>query len=254
LYRVFSGPGWAHIVEMNVFGFKDQTYYADQQNKDNYRVYDLEYPTYVDKIALKDDEISNFLIEGSLDGVTWEAINPSKLAYIEVGKCYRYIRYNENGLASDNLKIFGTSLVNDLVMYRLGVASDSSADPNFSPKYVTTNPENILYNTYFWCASSFGGEHWLEFDLGRPSVIYKVVQKFQDPDREYKFKIVGSIDGEEWVTLRNNYDVPAFGQAFEAIPAEGNNVFRYIKLLIIDLEWANSNQFQVFGIGSPTQE
>jgi glycosidase len=253
IYRVFYGPGWANLVEMIVNGFRD---FNLVKPGEDIQEYDFEYLSYLDRLAIV-NTVGDFKIEASRDGENWEEIanEDTELTdgYLLVEDYYQYLRYNENGeYKKDNLKIFGTQLIRDLAQGLQGKVSDYS-DENFNAEKATTNPEHVDGRNQFWCASTYGGEHWLMIDLGNPSVIKKVRQKFQDTG-SYKFKILASLDGETWITLRDEYDGAVEGQVFDAYPEEDNNLFRYIALYEKDVSWANSNQFQVFGVGSPVQE
>lgn len=256
LYRVFSGTGWANAVEIEVNGFKDlaaknPAVFAE----DGSWTVDLGAQTYVSKILQQ--STGAYLLEGTnTDGeaAAWTTIAAAEdSAEIPVGAAYRYLRCTPTDAAELAApQIYGTPFTRDLARGIRGEVSDYSNE-GFNATKPTMNPEHRDKASSFWCASYSGGEHWFQVDLGRTSIIESVTQKFQDPG-SYKFAVEVSKDGKSWVKLHDGLGEPVTGQAFTYYTDPADRLYRYARLYTKDIEWANSNQFSVNGIGSPLKE
>ncbi len=238
-YKVYSGPGWANLQEMQVYGFRnvassDCFWQADKTVAEEGATYSFGAPHYVESVAGGTVSVSD-------DGEQWTVCPDGK-----VEKICSYVRTTDADAA-----VYALSLRRDLAMGMKSAVSDYSEEA-FNSEKCTTNPEHEDGKNQFWCASSFNGEHWLRMDLGRLCVIEEVVQKFQDYGT-YQYKIEVSKDAEEWETLADCYGQAAEGQTFTAYTGE-DKLFRYVKLSLLDCGWANSNQLQVIGYGSPCRE
>lgn len=248
LIREFAGPGWANVTEMNVYGFKDVASGMTPSAESGYDVYAIG-DSYIDSVTTDSETV-----EYSADGKEWKPLT------VEEGKAAggvqaAYIRVKE-GAAT---KIFATSFATDLARYVTPDASDFS-DTNHRPGIATMNPENVWVQSgdgagYFWCASTAGGEHWLELDLGRVCVVQGFQYTFQDEisDPNYKLRIELSETKESWTTVFDNFETGGAGKVFEG---EIDNVrARYVKVTVEYVNsWTNCKNLQFYGVGAPVRD
>ena len=231
-YKLYAAPGWANLTEMQVFGFRNfiDPKCADGATSVGNGVYDLRGLCYVDGT----DGTAQF----SDDGEHWADGDAC-------GKVARFVKISGAPTA-----VWASRIERDLAMNLKGAVSDYSNE-GFSADKATRDPEHEDGKNQFWCAETSGGTHWLTLDLGRTCVVNKVLQKFQDPG-SYTFKIEASVDGEQYFTLCDHTDTAVTGQTFET--ETGTKLMRFVKLTVAGAEWANSNRFAVYGVGSPLAE
>lgn len=238
LIREFSGPGWANVVEFNVYGFKNVASFAQKNTIDEYDVY-----------ALGDSFIRGVVsasetIEYSVDGKEWKSL-ASGLESANVDA--RYIRVQKDQAA----KIFATQYKTDLARYLEPTVSDYSNE-EYRGAVATMNPENVWAAERFWCASFAGGEHTFELDLGNICIIDGFRYEFQDNlvDNNYKLKIEFSTDNENWVNVYDTFANGASGKVFEE-NFDGVSA-RYIKITVEYVNgWSNCKNLQIYGVGAP---
>jgi glycosidase len=241
-YKVYSSPGWANLAELTVNGFKDLASQkcadaASVSTEADGTVYSFDYLTYIHKVVGAEQ------VEISSDGSSWESVSAEGVEAV----C-RYVRV----LGAGQVKLYGMTVAKDLARGLRGAVSDYSNE-SFNAEKCTTNPEHVDGRNQFWCAESAGGEHWLKLDLGNACYVEEVVQKFQDYKNGYRFKIEASLDGTAWTSLFDSYGAPVSGQEFSA---KAGDFYRYVRLTVMTEgnDFANSNQLQVIGYGSPVKE
>ncbi len=233
-YKVYGGPGWANLTELQVYGFRNfvADKCADGASEKSDNVYDLRGLAYVDEVT----DGGEYML--SDDGENWVSPN-------ECGNIARYLKTTVKPSA-----VYAMRIERDLAMGLLGAVSDYSNE-GFSAEKATKNPEHEDGSNQFWCAATSGGVHDLTLDLGRECVVGKVVQTFQY-EGAYKFKIEGSVDGVAYFTLADHTVEAKPGRTFEV--AVNNKIVRFVRLTVVDCEWANSNRLAVYGVGSPLGE
>lgn len=248
LIREFSGPGWANVTEMNVYGFKDVASGLTPKTEGEYDVYDIG-DSYLDSVVTASDTV-----EYSLDGRAWTPISAADgkaAANVEA----RYVRVRTGSAA----KIFATPFKTDLARYVTPTASDYS-DENHRPGIATMNPENVWVQSgdgvgYFWCASSWGGAHTLSIDLGVACILTGFRYTFQDDiaTPNYKLKIEVSENESAWTTVFDNTETGASGKVFAGDIA--NVRARYIRMTVEYVDgWTNCKNVQFFGVGAPVRD
>lgn len=216
-----------------------------------------------------DNEVWRFVVKGSVDGREWATLvdksaGQSGRTFAEgVNGIFRYIRLvvisSQAGhrASSLDLKVTGTRPIENIAAGQTATASSYKAG------YAPTDAFDGNMSS-FWAAEPARGPRWLTVDLGQSREVLAVEQNFKDFDT-WRFKIEGSLDGEDW-TMLADHTAGAKGQSFH-LPARG--AFRYIRLTIIRLtipptpqsahlmtdevasgSWADSVELKVFGPAS----
>jgi len=241
VYKVYAGPGWASLQEMVVNGFKnlasDNCFYkASKSTSGSDTIYTFDSETYVDTV------VNGGTVSYTVDGNNWQTATNGK-----VEKVVKAVKTSQSASA-----VYGFGIQRDLAQGIKGVV-DGYTEENYDATKATTNPEHEDDKNLFWCAPNYGGEHWLQLDLGRLCIVEKVVQTFQD-EANYKLKLLVSKDAENWVTIFSEYENTVHGKTFTGVVTGADKLYRYVKLIVTYEGWANSNQLQVIGYGSPQAE
>jgi hypothetical protein len=186
--------------------------------------------------------------------------SPTEVAFIDnTGLLYP----NKNGTvlvraeAGDGSGVMGTVPVNitgqkvNLAYKKQSTASEYAnygGDAVFSPDLaVDGNPETI------WLVDGVKYPSWLEVDLGEKYSLTHVYQWFADTDiKTYKYKIEGSANSSDWVTL---VDRTNDGKQGPMITEEVEGIYRYVRMTLTDANaWPSSREFKVWGEALPPSE
>lgn len=228
VYRVFSGPGWANLVEMEVNGFKNL--FSLDKIKNN--ILDLGALSYISKT--NQDEL-----EFSKDGTHFEKLLNDN--------CYRYVRnYNKE------TEIYGNNLNYSLARDFSGKVS-SLLDEEHHLLNATKNP--IINKNTFFQSEEKGNEQFLEIDLGRVCQIDKIIQQF-NTNENWKFKLLLSKDGINYDEIASYYLEGLNNDYFEININQNNCLYRYVKLMVnlSSNQYLTSKRFEVIGNGASVKE
>lgn len=225
-YKVYNGPGWANLKEMEVIGFDNL------MTTVNSSVVDLGTNAYISKI------VSNQTVYGSLNGSDYEEIKDKT----NVNSVYKYIK----GVNTNDI-IYGNTISHNLSKGLSAVVSSFIDEAHNITK--ATLPIN---KTQYFSSKNQGQEEFVLLDLGRNSNIEKVVQEFALSDT-YSFKVEASKDGVNYEVIKeiNN----SAGQLFE-IKFNENSIYRFIKLTVDckENQYFTSRRLEVIGNGSEVKE
>lgn len=228
VYRVFSGPGWANVVEMEVNGFKNLFDINNCQNN----VLDLGCLSYINQANQEN-------LEFSKDGNHFEKLNSDQ--------CYRYIRNYNN-----ETEIYGYNLNYSLARNFSGKVS-SLLDENH---HLTKATQNYLANNNeFYQSGEKASEQFIEIDLGRICQINKIIQQFNTLEN-WKFKLLLSKDGLNYDEIVSYYLEGLNNDYFEINIDPSNCLYRYVKLLVnlSENQYLTSKRFEIIGNGAPVKE
>jgi type 1 glutamine amidotransferase len=106
-----------------------------------------------------------------------------------------------------------------------------------------------------WCANGDGAPQWLRVDLGKPQDVVGCRITWES-EANYRYKVEGSADGNEWAVLADEASSDTVGQVREhefvaccGAPPPGKGV-RFVRLNVTGLQpgrWASLYEFEVFG-------
>ena len=227
IYKVYSGPGWANLKEMEVNGFKNIVSDLDIKTET-----DLKSISYINRVK------SNNTLYGSIDGINYELINDNS----NINKIYRYIK----GLNSDDI-VYGYNIYKSLSNGFSGIVSSYLDEEHHITKATLSSSSS------YYSSKNNGEEEFILLDLGRASNVVKVIQEFNVSDT-YKFKLEASLDNKNYDLIVDNSS-GINGKYFE-FEFKENSIYRYIKLSISCLEnqYFTSKRFEVIGNGSSVRE
>ena len=77
-------------------------------------------------------------------------------------------------------------------------SSEETGRSNFAPHAIDGNPQTR------WCASSGASPQWLQVDLGEPRILTGANIVWEQSGTLYKYRLEGSVDGENWRTLADH--------------------------------------------------
>lgn len=227
VYRVFSGPGWANVLELKTYGFESLNGY--QLKNDTLEFDGLTYVSLVNH--------NNELIEYSLDGETYKLVNEEDIAN---GIVCKFLK------SSSNEEFYGYQLINSLLDNLDGTCSDYDGHDNLLSNVTLNN------NDYskIWKSSRIGEAETIEFDLDRESIISDINLVFPS-EGKHKFTIEISVDDNIYQTYfdyTNNNDI------FKEITLTKKDVFnaKKIRLNIYPNanEYASLSRLKVNGLGN----
>lgn len=104
-----------------------------------------------------------------------------------------------------------------------------------------------------WCATDGNAGHWIQVDLGNAHNLSSSYIKWEQTGKVYKYKIEGSIDGNQWQTIVDRTGNTSPQQIMEDSFTASN--VRYVKLTVTGLEsgaWASLYEFKLFDGSSGT--
>ncbi len=233
VYRVFSGPGWASVKEIEVNGFEQKIVEEDG-------FIDLKEEKYINKIVTT----SNTIL-GSNDNINYEEI---KLNNGIVDKCYRYLK----GIKTND-EIYTSSLSKNLAMFLSGEVS-SFSDEAHSLYKATQSDNSVSFKKEYWQSETKGGEQTITLDLGRVCLVKSIYQSFNEWGI-WKFKVETAVKEDEYQVVYGKLE-GVEGQDFDISLENENFALRYVRLTIqaSDDQYASSRAFQVIGNGSPMRE
>ncbi len=243
LIRLNAGPGWPAVLEMNVYGFRNRSYYVQPEEINGYNVYDLG-DGYISYIAPDD---ADGTVEYSADGQNWTYLTVTD-GIAEAGVKARYVRLASQKTA----KIFATPFLTDLAQYVAPTASETTDAGQFGPQLATMNKENVWVAERFWCATNDGQEKTLSLDFGKICVLTGFTYKFRDEQQSpvYYLKIEISADNAAWTSI---YDISDTGSGQATHSGSVDNLqARYVRITVrFDGGFCNCDLLQFFGTGSP---
>lgn len=221
VYRVFKGPGWANLVELEVNGFEDLNTCLIENG-----VLDLKNPHYLSCADIDGLEVS-------MDGKEFKKTMGS-----EIDGIYRYVK----GLSATT-KLFGYNLYSSLTDGLNGKVSSYLDEDHHISKATSEKG--------FFQSEEKGKESFFEFDLGREAIISSVYQEF-DSEERWNFRILASKDGTVYDEIEH---IDEIGKSF-SIDFKDNNLYRYIKLVCdcSENQYLTSTRFKAMGFGSPVKE
>ena len=225
-YKVYSGPGWANLKEMEVIGFSNL-------NNQNNEILDLGTNTYINNIKTLSD------VYGSLDGANYEVISDNN----NVNKVYRYLK----GVNSS--KVYGYS-INHNLSHGLSAIVSSYIDEDH---HITKATKDYAYSSKsYFSSKNKGTSEYVLLDLGRASNIEKVVQEFVNEDY-YSFKLEASLDNKNFDLIEEKINEK--GKLFN-LEFNKNAVYRYIRFTVNlkENQYFTSSSFKVIGNGSSIRE
>ena len=224
-----KGPGWASVVEFEIFGFKQVN------NSKESEVLDLNQEMIIGKIISKN---SNF--EGSIDGINFTTLNTNKTNIV------RYLRnINEDDL------LFANPLNQNLTL-NLSTKTSDYIDEEHSANLIFKNDSNL--DESYYQSETKGGTHYINVDLGRIVNFDHLEIGFLE-EKIHHFKIEYSLDGENYFVLK---DFLTIDSSFKDLIIGDDDVknVRYFKITleVNDDEYATLKKFNVYGNGSPIRE
>ena len=232
IYKVYNGPGWANLVEMQIIGFEEITYLRDGN------IYSFESDTFINHIEDFKD------VEFSKDGETFVKFDSQE--YQNSNKIYRYIR------GTEGFKVYGTSLDTLLSMGLCGVMSDYAGE-KYHISNTTMNPNRVDAKDLYYKSQTTGGEHFLELDFGRNVNISSIKVAFKNVD-SHAYKLEGSLNKITYDTIVDYSNDKRNGNEF--VVRENISSYRYVKLTIFAEEekYVEVCSFEVRGNGSVKRE
>ena len=220
-YKIYSGPGWANLVEMQVMGFDVLNSFNNQ-------------PHYIHKI----DNPGN--VEVSKDGVHYIKYNSNE--YQNSDKVFNYIRNDETCV------VYGYSL-NRVLSMGLGGKTSDYIDENHNIKVTTLNSLATGSQNKYYSSTSKGEYHFITIDLGRKSLIEGINLGFKEL-KEHTFKILVSNDGKTYTELSNEQLMT------NSFSCDVKSAYQYVKFEFFtkDGEVVEISKIEIIGNGSPKQE
>lgn len=247
---------WHGIKEMTVNGF--EILKATNTVQDGKDVYDFGRLTYINRVAIADKTQTNSVIEVSVDGDKWTAIDKTKIEgdYYIVDEIVRYVRYSDNQatLNPGQLTIVGISLLRNIAMDSSVSIDIPNSNPQYSPYMAILNPNCKNASAMMFCAENYEQQEIMEIEFGNTALVESVSLKVNDnqTSETLKFKIEGKLPDGTYVTLRDTTDAPVSGQYVnvDEIP-ESAQYLTGLKITFQILQtWTNLNSVVINGYGS----
>ncbi|KAA2264219.1 alpha-fucosidase [Solihabitans fulvus] len=97
-----------------------------------------------------------------------------------------------------------------------------------------------------WCAADGNTGHWLRVDLGGPTALTGIRIAWEFPNRTYRYRVDGSVDGGAWSTLVDRVNNTDTSQV-HTLPCTG--VARYLRVTVTGLDagcWASIRSCEAF--------
>lgn len=255
-----STGNWPALKEMKVNGFKNTTASATSTIVDNKEVYDLGETSYVGRLEVADKSGTNRVIETSLNGTDWTAVDMSKLEgeHIVVNKEARYVRFSDDRatLPQGNLRIYSLGYKRNLALGATATSTQPSTDPAYGTAMMLFNPDCNQAAGRFYCSNNYAAIDEITVDLGNVCVVESIAYKWQDASATpvFNLKIEVSADGTTWTTIYDTATLEgglASGQVLVATTTVETENVRYIKMTAQHTaSWTNCNNLTVLGYGS----
>ena len=259
-YNGNSTGNWPALREMKVNGFRNNTASITSSIVDNKEVYDLGETAYVGRLEVADKSGANRVIETSVDGAEWTAVDMSQLEgeFIVVNKEARYVRFADDRatLPQGNLKIYSLSYKRDLAVGATATSTQPSSDVSFSTAMMLFNKDCNQAAGRFYCSNGYAALDEITVDLGNVCVVESIAYKWQDPSDTpvFNLKIEVSVDSENWTTIYDTATLEgglASGQVLVGTTTPETENVRYVKITAQHTaNWTNCNSLTILGYGS----
>ena len=174
-FKIYSGPGWANLVELQVMG------YEILNEIDNV-------PHYIHSIENPGN------VELSKDGVTYIKYNSEEFENSD--KVFNYIRNNGSCV------VYGYSL-NRVLSMGLGGKTSDYLDEGHNIKMATLNSLAKSSQNKYYSSTPEGNYHFIKIDLGRKSIIDSINLEFVK-NQYHAFKVSLSNDGKTYKEIAND--------------------------------------------------
>ncbi|WP_339204168.1 discoidin domain-containing protein [Paenibacillus sp. FSL K6-3182] len=123
------------------------------------------------------------------------------------------------------------------------VTASTYADYGAAGIYYPSNAVDGNMDSW-WLVDGVQYPSWLQVDLGEPKALGTIIQYAAVP-QTYKFKIEGSLDGENWVLMVDRSIVGVTGEKIKEV-VNGN--YRYVKMTFLQANaWPSSKEFEIYG-------
>lgn len=255
-----STGNWPALKEMKVNGFKNTTASATSTIVDNKEVYDLGETSYVGRLEVADKSGTNRVIETSLNGTDWTAVDMSNLEgeHVVVNKEARYVRFSDDRatLPQGNLRIYSLGYKRNLALGATATSTQPSTDPAYGTAMMLFNPDCNQAAGRFYCSNGYAALDEITVDLGNVCVVESIAYKWQDPSDTpvFNLKIEVSVDSENWTTIYDTATLEgglASGQVLVGTTTPETENVRYVKITAQHTAgWTNCNSLTILGYGS----
>ncbi|HVX43638.1 MAG TPA: discoidin domain-containing protein [Mycobacteriales bacterium] len=193
-------------------------------------------------------KVWKFTVSASTDGASWVTVADRSYGVegqtfsLPASGLFRYVRISGAGISSQEFTVTGVQKGTNIAL-GAKVSASSTSDNHEAAAAVDGDTST------YWRAtgSSTSPAQILTVDLGSPSVLTGIEQRFKDYDT-WSLTLQASVDGSKWRTFLND-STGARGIDYNV---KASGTYRYVRVTVSGAagkSWPTSAEFAVYGYG-----